>query len=114
MVCGPTEFFHYKKKMQATLNPSVIIEVLSDSTEDYDRAKKWECYQQIASLRQYVLVAQDEVSLETYRRESETTPWTYLRLTDLAQTVRVLECEVLLSKIYNFFNFTIISQFLEY
>lgn len=100
VVCGPTQFFNYKKKMQATLNPSVIIEVLSDSTEDYDRAKKWECYQQIASLRQYLLVAQDEVRVETYRREAETAPWTYFRLTDPAQTVRILECEVLLRKVY--------------
>jgi Uma2 family endonuclease len=49
-------------------NPGVIIEVLSPSTEAYDRGEKREHYQQIASLREYVLVAQDHPELEVYSR----------------------------------------------
>lgn len=100
VVCGPTQFFDYKKKMQATLNPSVIIEVQSDSTEEYDRTKKWECYQQIASLRQYVLVSQDEIHLETYRREAETEPWIYSSANGSGQSALVGECELLLENVY--------------
>jgi Uma2 family endonuclease len=49
-------------------NPSVIVEVLSASTEEYDRGEKREHYQQIASLREYVLVAQDRRAVEVYMR----------------------------------------------
>jgi Uma2 family endonuclease len=49
-------------------NPIVIVEVLSKSTEAYDRGEKREHYQQIASLREYVLVAQDKREIEVYAR----------------------------------------------
>jgi Uma2 family endonuclease len=49
-------------------NPSVIVEVLSPSTEDYDRGEKREHYQQIESLREYVLVAQDRRWVEVFQR----------------------------------------------
>jgi Uma2 family endonuclease len=50
------------------LNPSLIVEVLSDSTEGYDRGAKAAHYRRIASLREYVLVAQGEPLIEVYRR----------------------------------------------
>jgi len=49
-------------------NPCVIVEVLSPSTEAYDRGEKREHYQQIASLREYVLVAQDHREVGVYGR----------------------------------------------
>jgi Uma2 family endonuclease len=49
-------------------NPSVIVEVLSPGTEAYDRGEKREHYQQIASLREYVLVAQDHREIEVHAR----------------------------------------------
>lgn len=51
-------------------NPSVIVEVLSPSAEAYDRGEKREHYQQIASLREYMLVAQDHREVEVYARGS--------------------------------------------
>lgn len=51
------------------LNPSVLVEVLSDSTEAYDRGKKFENYRSIASLRDYVLIAQDRMLIEHYTRQ---------------------------------------------
>ena len=50
------------------LNPTVLIEVLSPSTEAYDRGKKFRNYRSIATFREYVLVAQDMVSVERYTR----------------------------------------------
>jgi len=50
------------------LNPRLIVEVLSESTEGYDRGAKAAHYRRIASLREYVLVAQDEPRIEVYRR----------------------------------------------
>jgi Uma2 family endonuclease len=48
-----------------------LIEVLSDTSERYDRSRKAEHYRRIASLREYVLVAQGEPRVERYRRQSE-------------------------------------------
>jgi Uma2 family endonuclease len=53
---------------EALLNPTVIVEVLSDSTENYDRGEKFHHYVQIPSLQEYVLVAQDEPRIEVFRR----------------------------------------------
>jgi Uma2 family endonuclease len=50
------------------LNPTVLVEVLSESTEGYDRGKKFRHYRSIATFREYVLVAQDAVSVERYTR----------------------------------------------
>jgi hypothetical protein len=52
-------------------NPSVVVEVLSPSTEDYDRGEKREHYQRIASLREYVLVAQDHREIEIHARNAD-------------------------------------------
>jgi len=53
---------------QGVLNPRLIVEVLSDSTEAYDRGAKAAHYRRIPSLREYVLVAQGEPLIEVYRR----------------------------------------------
>jgi Uma2 family endonuclease len=50
------------------LNPTVLVEVLSESTEGYDRGKKFRNYRSIATFREYVLVAQDGVAVERYTR----------------------------------------------
>lgn len=54
------------------LNPKIIFEVLSPTTEHYDRGKKFEHYQSIGSLCEYILVAQDRASVEQYIREDDT------------------------------------------
>src|ERR1044071_5913881 len=51
-------------------NPIVLVEVLSKSTEAYDRGEKREHYQQIASLREYVLIAQDRREIEVHARDT--------------------------------------------
>jgi Uma2 family endonuclease len=59
----------------AITNPIVLVEVLSPSTEMDDRGNKWAHYRRIPSLECYVLVSQDERSIETYRREGKR--WIY-------------------------------------
>lgn len=56
-------------------NPRVIVEVLSDSTEGYDRGAKFAHYQSIPSLDEYVLVSSKERRVEHYRRQSNTHQW---------------------------------------
>jgi Uma2 family endonuclease len=53
---------------QAAINPILIVEVLSDSTEAYDRGEKFAHYRRLPSLREYLLVSQREPRLESYRR----------------------------------------------
>jgi Uma2 family endonuclease len=55
----------------AVNNPTLIVEVLSPSTEEYDRGEKFEHYKRMASLRQYVLVAQDRREVEVWTREAD-------------------------------------------
>lgn len=52
-------------------DPVVIIEVLSKSTEGYDRGQKWVRYQHLESLKHYVLIMQDEPQVEVYTREAD-------------------------------------------
>jgi len=53
------------------LNPMVLVEILSDSTEAYDRGKKFEHYRTILSLKHYVLIAQDRHSIDCFSRQPD-------------------------------------------
>jgi Uma2 family endonuclease len=66
VVCGRLETA--PDDADAITNPILLVEVLSDSTEAYDRGAKWAHYRRIASLRDYMLVSQAEPLIEVYRR----------------------------------------------
>ena len=82
------------------LNPRVVIEVLSPSTETYDRGEKFELYQQLTSLQEYILVSQDHVNVEHYNRQE--TEWPRTEYTELSDVVllRSIACELHLRDIY--------------
>jgi Uma2 family endonuclease len=73
VVCGKPE--HPPDDPHAILNPTVLVEVLSDSTEKGDRGDKWAHYQHLESLREYVLVSQSEPRIEVFSRSGE--GWAY-------------------------------------
>ena len=58
----------YKDRSDTVTDPLVIFEVLSQSTQDYDRGHKFELYRGLPSLREYVLIQQDTVHIEHYHR----------------------------------------------
>lgn len=66
IVCGPREVDPEDKN--AVTNPTLLVEVLSASTEDYDRGEKFAHYKHIPALHQYVLVSQDERRVEVWSR----------------------------------------------
>lgn len=73
VVCGEP---HFDDAHQDTLtNPTLIIEVLSESTEAYDRGEKFAHYRKIESLREYVLVTQSRRRIECYARQQNGLPW---------------------------------------
>ena len=87
------------------LNPIVLIEVLSPSTETYDRADKFKHYQQLTSLREYIFVSQNEVRVEHYRQqETQWTPTEFRSLEDILSLTSI-DCELSLSDIYGQVNF---------
>jgi Uma2 family endonuclease len=69
VLCGKPRF--RGKRNDVIENPAVIIEILSDSTERYDRGRKFRAYRTIPELRHYVLIAQDEPQVEVYTRNGE-------------------------------------------
>jgi Uma2 family endonuclease len=83
------------------LNPVVIIEILSESTEAYDRGKKFEHYQSLESLREYLLISQDPYRVEQYVRRDDRT-WTYFEFHQAVDTAHLptIECDLSLKDIY--------------
>ena len=69
VVCGEPEYL--TGRTDVILNPSVVIEVLSPSTEKYDRGAKFRQYQRVPSLNEIVLVAQDEPVVERFVRQAD-------------------------------------------
>lgn len=72
VVCGPMEVQKVERNGrllgEALTNPTILVEVLSEATEAYDRGETFAHYMRIPSLREYVLVAQDEPTIEVFRR----------------------------------------------
>jgi Uma2 family endonuclease len=97
-VCGDEQIQSYKG--DRLLNPMVIVEVLSHSTENYDKKTKFETYQLIPSLTDYLLVRQDRVHVMHYSRQEEDWPSTiYRELTDEI-TLSAIGCQLKLEEIY--------------
>jgi len=99
VTCGEEEFAD--GNVDTLLNPIVIIEVLSKSTEAYDRGRKFEYYQQIPSLMTYVLVSQEPYKIEVYVRQTENL-WLYSATThrEGVVTLEAIKCELLLQDVY--------------
>ena len=66
IVCGPVDV--EDEQADVLLNPTLIIEVLSPGTERYDRGKKFDLYRELDSLKEYVLVSQDQYRVEQFLR----------------------------------------------
>ena len=85
VVCGQPEI-RKSGKLDLLVNPVVIIEVLSDSTADYDRSGKFMRYRSIASVQEYLLLDSRSVRAELYAR-TETGQWTFTEILDPTGTV---------------------------
>ena len=99
VACEPEQFDDAEN--DTLLNPVVIVEVLSASTEAYDRGKKFEGYQQIESLTEYILVAQEPYRIEQYVRQSDK-EWRYSEYHTAEDVVKisVISCELALKDVY--------------
>ncbi len=97
-VCGDRRF--EDSEVDTLLNPNLIVEVLSPSTEAYDRGKKFAQYRRLESLREYVMVAQDQVRVERYTRQGD--EWLLTELSRLEDTLQLesIGCAVAVREIY--------------
>ena len=101
VVCGPSELDPRDPTGHTVLNPRLVGEVLSPSTESYDRGRKFERYMQIDSLQEYVLVSQDRPRIETLFRQPDGT-WSLAFAAGLDASVRLrsLLIDVPLAEVY--------------
>lgn len=99
VVCGEPRFAD--EHLDTLVNPTLLIEVLSRTTSDYDRGTKFAHYRQLDSLREYLLFAQDRVHVEHYERQADGS-WRLRETDDLGATVPLpaIDCRLPLAEAY--------------
>lgn len=110
--CGPIEYDPEDRFKDTATNPVVLFEVLSETSEAYDRGKKAEGYRTIPSLQAYVLISQIEAHAEVYERQTDGT-W---RLTewlglDASLHIACIETTIKLAELYERVEFPQESAF---
>jgi len=105
VVCGEPQVADNQK--DTVLNPVVIIEVLSDSTRDYDRGRKFQFYRSLPSLREYLTVEQDAPHIEHWTRQEENRGL-LSEFNDLSQSIQLasIDCVLPLSEVYHKVDWT--------
>ena len=103
-LCEPPRFEDHHG--DTLLNPSVVVEVLSDSTEKYDRGEKFAHYRRLESLREYVLASQKLPRVEMYVRHGE--QWVFFEVSGLDASFEIdsLGCTLKLADLYERISFT--------
>jgi len=104
IVCGEPQY--HAEHHTLLVNPRVIVEVLSPSTAAYDRGEKWGCYQQLPSLTDYLLVAQDRAQIEHYTLSPDGS-WRYVREAgpEGVITIASINCQIPLAEVYHGIEF---------
>ena len=98
----------FKQYKTLIINPLLIIEVLSEGTESYDRNEKFEFYQNIPTFKEYVLVHQNQPKIESYYcKNGKRNVWQYAFETDLMARFKLqsVGCTLRLQDIYRHINF---------
>lgn len=104
VVCGESQFA--ENEFDNLLNPTVIVEVLSPSTEAFDRGDKFQYYRGISSLKEYILISQDKARIEGFVRQ-DSGLWTFNAAIGLSATyeLSVVDCTLELASIYQRISF---------
>jgi Uma2 family endonuclease len=105
ITCGSPQF-ELRQNLRSLVNPTIIFEVVSPSTEAIDRGEKLTCYQKIQSLQAYVLISQNVPRVEVYAR-IEGDRWTYSMTEglDAEVTLPAASCTLLLADLYEDVDF---------
>ena len=99
VVCGTPQF--EDAQVDTLLNPTLLIEVLSPSTDAYDRGGKFAHYRKIPTVREYLLVTQDQPSIERYLRQGDV--WILSEAVGLEASVPLesIDCVLSLREVYD-------------
>jgi Uma2 family endonuclease len=100
IVCQKEKYTPNSFGLLALENPEIIIEILSPSTELFDRTRKFDCYKTISGFREYVLVDSTKKQIEIITKLSEA-EWLSHTYFEKDKSIRVNGCEVLISDIYD-------------
>lgn len=100
-LCDEAAVFEEIGGADALVNPQLLVEVLSPSTENYDRVKKFTHYKSIPTLREYLLVEQQRPHVTRLYKQDDGT-WIHTEINDLKSTLTLssLGCELPLTEIY--------------
>jgi Uma2 family endonuclease len=98
-ICGEERFLD--QHVDTLLNPALIVEVLSSSTEAYDRGRKFESYRTLDSLQQYVLVASDRIHVDVFTRSPDGR-WVLRSVDAAADSIELdsIGCRILVAELY--------------
>jgi Uma2 family endonuclease len=104
IVCGPADIVNVQGT-ETIGNPTVLVEVLSDSTRDYDRGQKFDLYCSIATLRDYILIEQSRMEVE--HRYLSDGAWTSRTVSGPDANVRLtaIDLELPLARVYERLSF---------
>lgn len=100
VICGPPEFID--AHLDTVTNPKLIVEVLSESTRDYDRGRKFEQYRSLGSFEEYVLIAQERCHVEHFVRRPDGS-WVLTETSDADGELELssIGCALKVSEIYD-------------
>jgi Uma2 family endonuclease len=103
-ICGEPEL--EDGEFDTLLNPVLIVEVLSPATEGYDRGEKFQSYRTIDTLQEYLMIAQDRLAVELYRRQADGT-WLLSEANTFESRLNLtsIDCTLTLAEIYKRVSF---------
>lgn len=101
---------YHDREKDVLLNPKLIVEALSKSTASYDRGEKFQRYQQVHSLTDYLLIAQERPCVEHFSKQPDG-QWKSAVETDLAGSIFVasINCRIPLAEVYEWVRFADVS-----
>ena len=101
IVCGEHDLKQMSKNVKATINPAVVVEVLSESTEKRDLTTKMRCYKTLKSLKQIIFIAQSEKYILSLERDKENDRlWLDIEYFEDDEIIPIRDCEIILKDIY--------------
>jgi Uma2 family endonuclease len=105
LVQGELETHFYKRSKTATLNPAIIVEVMSESTKEFDLVSKLPCYQKIESVQHIVYIEQDYAEIMVYSRTNKSNEWLLQRFNSMTDDFNLLNKVFNLKDIYRNITF---------
>jgi Uma2 family endonuclease len=101
VICGPLQYDPDDRSRHAVVNPTLVVEVLSPSTEAYDRGAKFKDYRQVNSLQEYVLVSQHAPLIEVFFRQPDGT-WRFTPVSGVESDahLRSIQVDLPLAEVY--------------